>query len=270
MHAYAYRFCRRMFTQVQTVSEAVRAFSIEKDGYRPDQVVTIANGIDAGRLATARHAPPDRAQFGVGDRAPLIATVGHIRHIKGMDVLLRAAALVRREIPSAAFVIAGSPWSNCFPQIERLTGELGLHNHVKFLGRVDDTFPLLRAADVFCLLSRSEGMSNALLEAMAFGLPCVATRVGGNPELIEEGRTGFLVNSEDHETAAARILDLLRAPETARRMGRAGQQKMYANFTAQMMIDRIVEQYDVLMGRTAGGGTAEGSDRKLGVEVWGQ
>jgi glycosyltransferase involved in cell wall biosynthesis len=241
-----------MFSQVQTVSEAVRRASIDKDGYRPERVVTIANGIDTERVAAAQRAPVDKVQFGVVDNAPLIATVGHVRQVKGIDVLVRAAALVRREIPSAMFVVAGSPWHNYFPQIEQLTRSLGLQDNIRFLGRIDDTFPLLRAADIFCLLSRSEGMSNAVLEAMAFGLPCVATHVGGNPELIEDGQTGFLVNTEDPDTAAARMLDLLRNPARARQMGRAGRVKIYSSFTAQMMIDRIVRQYDALLKTKAG------------------
>jgi glycosyltransferase involved in cell wall biosynthesis len=252
LHTCAYRLCRRMFSQVQTVSEAVRRASIDKDGYRPERVVTIANGIDTERVAAAQRAPVDKVQFGVVDNAPLIATVGHVRQVKGIDVLVRAAALVRREIPSAMFVVAGSPWHNYFPQIEQLTRSLGLQDNIRFLGRIDDTFPLLRAADIFCLLSRSEGMSNAVLEAMAFGLPCVATHVGGNPELIEDGQTGFLVNTEDPDTAAARMLDLLRNPARARQMGRAGRVKIYSSFTAQMMIDRIVRQYDALLKTKAG------------------
>jgi glycosyltransferase involved in cell wall biosynthesis len=102
-------------------------------------------------------------------------------------------------------------------------------------------------SSVFCLLSRSEGFCNALLEAMACGVPSVVTRVGGNPEAINDGESGFLVPVEDYESAAQRILYLLRNPERARQIGEAGRVAAYANFTADAMIRNLINLYKDLM-----------------------
>jgi glycosyltransferase involved in cell wall biosynthesis len=106
---------------------------------------------------------------------------------------------------------------------------------------------LLKLSTLFCLLSRSEGFSNAILEAMATGLPCVVTKVGGNGEAVEEGRSGFLVNSEDAASAADRILTLLRNPQRAKQMGEAGRSVVATKFTAQAMARRWATLYDELV-----------------------
>jgi glycosyltransferase involved in cell wall biosynthesis len=102
--------------------------------------------------------------------------------------------------------------------------------------------------DVFCQPSRSEGMSNALLEAMGCGLPCVATGVGGTPEVLEDGRTGYIVPSEEHHAAANRILALLGDPEGARTMGSLARRVVEERFSAEGMIRNMVGRYDQLLG----------------------
>ena len=106
---------------------------------------------------------------------------------------------------------------------------------------------LLKASDVFCLPSRSEGLSNALLEAMACRLPCVATDVGGNPEAVIDGLTGFLVPAENPEALAARILTLLRNRDSAQRMGQASRRLVESKFTVQHMIHRLAFLYNELL-----------------------
>jgi glycosyltransferase involved in cell wall biosynthesis len=120
---------------------------------------------------------------------------------------------------------------------------------VRLLGKLEneDVWPLLKLCDVFCQPSRSEGMSNALLEAMGCGLPCVATAVGGTPEVLEDGLTGYIVPSEDHQAAAARILRLLGDPERARNMGRLARRVVEERFSAQGMIRNMVGRYDQLL-----------------------
>jgi glycosyltransferase involved in cell wall biosynthesis len=108
---------------------------------------------------------------------------------------------------------------------------------------------VLKNVDVFCLLSRSEGFSNALLEAMACGVPGIATRVGGNPEAITDGLNGYLVHPGDAEQAAARILDLLEDPASAERMGRVARRTVESRFTIQVMVERLMALYDGLILR---------------------
>ncbi|MGO4885230.1 MAG: glycosyltransferase family 4 protein [Bryobacteraceae bacterium] len=252
-HRIAYRVMSPLFNQVQAVSGAVREQTIRADGIDPDKVVTIPNGIEIDRLSAATSTVGLLDDLGLGNARPLIVSVGHIRRVKGFDVLLRAAAEVCRVHPGAVFAIVGAVQeAECDRALHALAAELGIARNVRFLGKMENekVWPLLKLCDVFCQPSRSEGMSNALLEAMACSLPCVATAVGGTPEVIEEGRTGYIVPSEDHHAAAARILSLLHDPESARHMGRAARRVVEERFSAESMIRNMVAMYDQLLGST--------------------
>jgi glycosyltransferase involved in cell wall biosynthesis len=249
-HRAAYRLLHSLFDQVQTVSEAVRGQTIRADHLSPNRVVTIPNGIDLHRVDRVREVTGFRETLGIHPAAPLVACIGHLRRVKGIDVALRAAAEVRRTFPDAVFLFAGAIHEPAYNTgLQDLVRTLDLGRNVHFLGRVenDRVAALLKESAVFCLLSRSEGMSNALLEAMACGVPCVATSVGGNPEVVVDGKSGFLVASEDASSAAARIVELLDNPERAQRMGEFGRRVVERRFTAERMIDSIVEQYDLLL-----------------------
>jgi glycosyltransferase involved in cell wall biosynthesis len=249
-HSMLYRRLAPIFDQVQTVSEQVREFAIREDGLEPSRVITIHNGIELDRFRAPVDLDALRRSLAAEGASHLIATVGNIRPVKGCDVLIRAAAIVCREFPRAAFLVIGNPHDPDHARhLEQLAGSLGVAPNVLFLGRRKDVPSLLRLCDVFCLLSRSEGLSNALLEAMAARLPAVATRVGGNPEVVEDLRSGFIVESEDAPAAAERILTLLRNREQARRMGQAGEHIVDTRFSARAMVERIVNQYDALLDR---------------------
>ena len=130
---------------------------------------------------------------------------------------------------------------------------LGLERRSKkLLGFVGDPVPLLKMSDAFCLLSRSEGFCNALLEAMACGVPSVVTRVGGNPEAINDGENGFLVPVEDDAAAAERLLTLLRNPEQAAQMGERGRNSVETRFSAEAMIQKLITVYRDLLAKRDG------------------
>jgi glycosyltransferase involved in cell wall biosynthesis len=191
-----------------------------------------------------------RRSLGLEGASPLVISVGHIRRVKGFDVLLRAAAQVCRAYPKALFLIVGSVQEpDCDLGLRDQLRQLGLEGNVRFLGKMDNegVWSLLKCCDVFCLPSRSEGMSNALLEAMGSALPCVATSVGGTPEVLEDGRTGYLVPNEDDVAMAARILSLLDQPDRARQMGRLAQTVIEERFSAGGMVRTMVHMYDRLL-----------------------
>ena len=140
--------------------------------------------------------------------------------LKGIEYLLSAAAALRREFPALRVEIAGSG-----PQREKLeeaVAHAGLGGQVKFLGWIDDLTSVLPRWDVFVMPSLEEGFPIAALDAMAAGLPVVATSVGGVPELIEDGKTGWLVPPRDAEALASRLRLLLCNPELRLSMGAAG------------------------------------------------
>jgi glycosyltransferase involved in cell wall biosynthesis len=255
-HKIAYRLLGGMFDRVLTVSEQVRRFSLEQDGLNPSRVTTIYNAVEVPEPAAGERLEEIRRRFGVEDASHVIATVGNLRYVKGLDVLIRAAARVAKEFPRAKFVIAGgvAPGEPGYlEELQKLCCSLNVSGMVQFMGPVKDVIPLLRASDVFCLLSRSEGFSNALLEAMACGLPCVATRVGGNEEALEGGHAGYLVDSGDCEAAVECILRLLRDPVQARCMGDRARDVVARRFTPESVNSQLVRVYDELLSSRRSG-----------------
>ena len=245
-HDLAYRLCNRWFDRVLTVSEEVRKYCIEADGLSPDRVTTVHNGIDLAWLDGQQDENCRRA-LDIAETAPVVTTVGNLRRVKGVDVLLRAAARVCSEIPRVCFVVVGkSTEDDHFENLQRLKTSLALDDNVKFLGPREDVLSLLKMSDVFCLPSRSEGFSNALIEAMASALPCVATNVGGNREAITDGANGYLLERDDPVLLADRILDLLRAPARARELGRAARKTVEERFTFDAMINKLAAIYEDL------------------------
>jgi glycosyltransferase involved in cell wall biosynthesis len=238
---WAYRMLGSMFDEIQTVSEAVRHEMISRDRLNPDRVVTIPNGIPFGLPA---------AKTRLEGASPVVLSVGNIRRIKGTDVIIQTARRVAAWYPGVRFLIAGSDHDERYAaEMRALVKHLGLEQQVRFLGNVEDIAPLLERADLFCLLSRSEGMSNALLEAMSASLPCVATAVGGTPEVMAGELRAMLVPSEDPDAAACKIIELLSNPAEARRMGRMARARVESNFTAQRMVENLALRYDHLLKR---------------------
>ena len=247
-HRLAYRLLNPFVDQVQAVSGAVREWTIRAEGLDPNKVVTIANGIELPPLSNVDDPAVLRRSLGLSQEARVILSVSNVREVKGIDVLIRAAKRVCSEYPTAVFLIAGAiNEPDYYERLQRLTEEIGVTSNVRFLGECDNVQSLLRASEIFCLLSRSEGMSNSLLEAMASGLPCVATAVGGTSEVVSDGSDGYLVPSEESETAADRIMTLLRNRDLAARLGRAARQTAEAKFSAQRMVSDLAAMYDRLL-----------------------
>ena len=249
-HHLFYRWLAPIYSQVQTVSNEVGTFAVKEDGLDPARVVTVYNGIDATHFQPGSVPATPRETIGAADASQVILSVGNIRRVKGYETLLAAAEIVVREFPRARFVIAGNPHEPDFQaELEAQRRQLGLEQSVILLGVRNDVPSLLATADIFCLPSRSEGLSNALLEAMASSLPAVATSVGGNRETIRDGETGFLVPPGSAPDMAGRLLALLRDPGKAREMGAAGRRLVEEKFTVESMLKQLVRNYDALLAK---------------------
>jgi glycosyltransferase involved in cell wall biosynthesis len=246
-HQFAYRLINRISDRVLAVSEEVKRFCVDQERIDPARVSVVYNGVDLRQLEAGPQTNPFAGAPWAG-ASHIITCIANVRHIKGIDVLVRAAQRVCRELPGAVFLVGGSLYEREYSgQMQDLVRSFGLENNVRFLGFIEDPAPLLKMSDAFCLLSRSEGFCNALLEAMACGVPSVVTRVGGNPEAIVDGQTGYLVASEDHEAAADSLLKLLRDPARAKQMGEAGRTAAQTRFSADTMIANLIEIYRSLM-----------------------
>lgn len=212
---------------------------------RHARAIAIHPGIDVERFAAARPAHRDamRASFGVAPDAPLIGIVGRLQPWKGQHVFLRAAARIADAHPGALFVIAGDAiggFSAGYPaELRAFAAELGLESRVIFAGARDDVPAVLAALDVFVHASIEEPFGIVIVEAMAAGLPVIATRGGGVPEIVTDGIDGYLVECGNDEEMAARITTLLTDPAIASRLAAAGQARARTAFSAARMLDEF-------------------------------
>lgn len=247
-HRIGYRLLGRLYDTVLAVSPQVRQFCLENDGLDPAKVQTLFNGVEMERVSEAANRLAMRRKMGISERTPVIITVGNIRRVKGIDLLVEAAQIVCRKHPEALFVVVGreAEPEYCRDLHARISS-LALDRNFRFLGSCEDVFSLLLMSDVFCLPSRTEGFSNALIEAMACKLPCVATDVGGNREVLRHGETGFIVGQEDWKAMAEGIVSLLDDPGLGIDMGSRGEEIVHSRFTIQVMIEELVRVYQKLL-----------------------
>ena len=240
-HRLAYRSMSRVPDKVFAVSEQVRQYSIDVDGIESSRVQTIYNGLDLADWTGGPKPAKSPHEF-------VVATVGNVRRVKGHDIFIKAAASVVAQFPGVTFSIAGAVLEPAyFEELEGLIRDLNLSGSVRFAGNIYDLRNYLAAADIFVLPSRSEGFSNAIVEAMAASLPVVATDVGGNAEAVIEGVSGLIVPSEDSEALAAAIIRLLSDPSKAQEMGAAGRRFAAEKFTTDAMMHEITRAYAALL-----------------------
>lgn len=254
-HNIAYRTVSLLYDRVLTVSDQVRAETIRRDRLNPSKVVTIHNGISlksfVGSATTNR---PFRAAHGIPKSAKIVATIANVQPWKGLDVFVRCAAEVHRTAPDVHFVVAGA-FSDALltAKLFDLTRELGLDDRMHWIGQTHEVYELLSETDVFCLLSESEGFPNVVIEAMAAGVPVVATRVGGTPEAVEHGSTGWLVEAGDHLAAAERVTTTLSDGTLRRSLSDAALACVKTKFTSEQMMASYIDVYEsVLHGKTGG------------------
>jgi glycosyltransferase involved in cell wall biosynthesis len=214
----------------QTVKDAL-------DRRRDSRLHVIPNGVAFGQEPPRRRSP-------TGDTRPLVA-IGRLERVKGFDVLLRALVAVRRAMPDVSLRIAGD--GALRGELEHLCSALRLIESVEFHGFVDDVQGLLRSAEVFVMPSRWEGLPISLLEAVALGVPVVATGVGANRELIEDGRTGRLIPSEDAEALADAIVSQLERPEDAARMAERAFLELRRGYSLEAMVQSVNQLYESVL-----------------------
>ena len=209
-----------------------------------DRVTVIPNGIDLDNrtpphpresLLKAVGAPPD---------ARIVLTVGRLTEVKNYPMLLRLAARGRDRLPVRYFVVGHGELEASLKALARV---LGVEDLVCFLGLRMDVPALLGAADLFCYTSRSEGMPNALLEAMAASRPIVSTRFAGAEDLIEAGRTGLLVEQDDDQGAFEAVRALLQDPAAAARLGEAARRSVAQRFGMDRMVEATLSYYERIL-----------------------
>ncbi len=236
-----YRLARRLISpfvhRFIALSREIEAYLRDRAGIAPEKISQIYNGVDTGRFH-----PPQRAR--TGDRIT-IGTVGRMKTVKNQTLLARAFIALIEKRPElknriALLMLGDGPLrAECLGLFE----QAGISDCVSLPGEHNDIAGQMRNMDIFVLPSLAEGVSNTILEAMATGLPVIATRVGGNPELVEEGASGQLIDS-DHDEGLVSVLEYyIDNPDIARQHGARGRELVEQHYSMQAMVDAYDSVY---------------------------
>jgi L-malate glycosyltransferase len=220
-------------------ADAVRKVCIEEEGCDPERVMVVRNGLDIARFDSLAAQEP-AAPTGMRPDDFNVAVVGNLWPVKGHTTLVEAAALLATRAPGIRFFCVGEGVMR--PALEKRLRDLGIEDRVVLLGHRSDVPAILARANALALCSSNEGLSNAIMEAMAARLPVVATRVGGNPELLDGGR-GLLVPYGDPRALAEAVLRISASTEDARAMGRKGRAFVEAELSLERMRTAHEEVY---------------------------
>jgi glycosyltransferase involved in cell wall biosynthesis len=231
-------------------AEGVRRWLV-REGYPARKIQVIRNGIVSANPVARADRGWLRQELGLASDARLIAVCSRLNPMKGLEYFLDAAAVVAPLQPDVRFLIVGGNGHRTDGtyqgELQRYAASRGLENRVIFTGFRTDVARMLPEIDISVLPSLSEGLSNSLLEAMAAGVPVIATKVGGTPELVEDGATGLLVPPRDSAALGQAMTLLLDHPETARRIGEAGRGDVTSRFSIDKMVHDTQSLYIKLL-----------------------
>jgi len=231
---------------VITTGEFIKGQLVGDLGLAPDKIRSIPTGIDVDRFGSA-DGKVVRSELGIATDETIIGTAAALRSWKGHEFAVKAMPRVLEKFPGARLVLAGE--GPMRPYIENWVDELGLGGKVFLLGLRDDVDKVIGAFDVSLLASyASEGIPQFVLQSMAAGKPVIGTRVGGIPEVVEDGVNGLLVPPKDPDAIADAVIGLLGEPAKVRRMGEAGRSMATARHTSDIMLDDIEKLYEEILG----------------------
>lgn len=236
-------FAYRMACTVAAVTDDLRQYHAAQAWWNPENINVLYNGVDGQEFRPqARVRDAVRQRMGIPTDALVLGWVGRMVPLKDLTTLLKAAETLVPETPNLHVVLVGS--GPGMPGLqEYVNSSPQLAGRVTFPGTVDRVADLLNAMDIFVLPTLMEGMSNTLLEALAVGLPVVATRVGGNPEVVAEGVCGYLFPPQDVPALVSQLRTLLRGPRLRTDFGRAARERALRHFSLEGMLQRYRDLY---------------------------
>jgi glycosyltransferase involved in cell wall biosynthesis len=241
--AFAEDYAGRRSDLIYCNAQAVMADTIRREPKRDPAIMrVINNGVDLERFAPATDRAKVRERLGLAADVPVVICVAALRWHKGHPDLIRASASILKKHPNARFLLAGGDQGEG-EKIKSFASDLGVASAFDFLGSRADVPDLLRAADVFAFPSHQEGLPNALLEAQASGLPCVATALPGCKEALADGETGMLVDIGDWESLAESISKLLSGSELRKALGAAARRRMESEYSQEAMNENFRNLY---------------------------
>lgn len=244
-----YRFTSHLVSGFIAVSDQVKEAMTEIIGPIQGKITVICNGVDIRKYGLPVDRMSLRSQLGLAASDRLIAVVGTLKEPKGHRYLVEAMTIIVPQYPDAHALFIGD--GDLRQELQAQVEGLNLGDHVHFLGNRHDVPKLLAASDLFVLPSLWEGLSIALLEAMASGLPIVATAVSGTSQVMSAGETGLIVPPRDAQTLAAAIMQLLSDPEEAQALARAARRHVEMHYSARKQADEYLALYRRLLTQPA-------------------
>jgi glycosyltransferase involved in cell wall biosynthesis len=234
--------CKKCIANCNAVKDKV----IQQENLPPEKIEVIYNGLDLSEYRQTLKNESLREELGVVNGTLLVGLIANFNfEIKGHIYFLGAAKKILEKVPDAKFVLVGD--GPLRPRYQEVARELNLNNNVYFLGKRTDVPTIISNLDVSVLSSINEGFSNVILESMAASKPVVATKVGGSPEMVTNGVTGYLVPPADSQSMANAIIKLLQNPDEAKTMGAAGRKIVQEKFTVEAMVKSYERLYVSLL-----------------------
>jgi glycosyltransferase involved in cell wall biosynthesis len=215
-----------------------------------EKIITIYNGLDLNKFHPALKGEEIRKKFNINLEAPIAGTIGNFTPVKGYQYFLEAAKEIIRELPRVKFLILGTVHPLYRKYYEKMKGwakKLEVGENLIFLKDPEDVPKVIASFDLFLLSSVRETLGRVIIEAMACGKPVVATRVGGIPEVVEEGITGYLVPPGDSRSLATAALKLFLDKEKASRMGKEGRRRVEKLFEINKIVEKVTRVYEGLI-----------------------
>jgi len=244
------RLFSRFATHIICNSQAIRNRFVKIKGYE-NRTSVIINAVDLDRFSPYRRSKEEvRKELNVPPEAFVMGTFDRLDPIKDHETMIKGFAKVVEEYENSILLIIGEAFLNSKNRkgdLESLTESLGIQSSVRFLGFQDDISKYMTACDCIIQASRLEGCSRVLCEAQAIGRPVIASSAGGNPELIEQGKTGLLFQVEDYNSLAKHILFLLTHREEAKRMGVDARKKAEKDFSLSRYCEQTTSVYETVM-----------------------
>lgn len=236
--------CRIADPEFVSVSEYVKQSSVRHLGLAPDRVSVIYNAIDPQLFEPAPQEGLLRPKLAIPSTSPVVLCIARLNPLKGVRYLVEAVPLLVRKCPGVFVLLVGATAQEPLRTHTAFLKSHGVASHVRFLGIQSDVRPFLNLCDVFVLPSLAEGLGIALVEAMAAGKACVATRVSALPEVVADGRSGILVEPANSSALAQAIMRLLDDPSLRARMGAEGRKIVLERFNADRNVPELESLYE--------------------------
>jgi glycosyltransferase involved in cell wall biosynthesis len=230
-----------------TVNELIALYGIPEE-----KIHVIYNGVDIEKFKPKTNKLELRQEFGLEEAKKIVLFVGRLYHRKGLEILLKSIPPVLKEYKDVKFAISGTGFKEKEESLRSLAKELGIEDHVKFLGYVpDEKLPdIYAASDIFVLPAIYENFPFAILEAQATALPVISTKVGGIAEFLVSNENGFVIDAGDSTQLTEKVLTLLKDPQLSEKLGERGRQLIEKKLSWHIITAQVIELYNKLLGTT--------------------